>query len=109
VVIVVINLFGAAYGFNGWYVVGFSVLAVVRMIFSFNAMLVDVHSKETLKITMFFANLSNVLFAGIFLWLVATIGLSIPLVVIVLILYNLVAIGICKYALYRHGAYHHAV
>ncbi len=108
-IIVVMHFFGEAYGVNSWYVIGFSALGVVRMIFSFNAMLVDIFSKETLKSAMFFGNLSNLIFAGIFLLLVTAVGLSIPLVVIVLIIYNIVATVICKVSLYKKGAYRSAI
>lgn len=106
VIVIVMRFFGAAYELKISYIISFSLLAVARMIFSFNAMLVDVYSKKTLKIAMILGNLSNILFAGIFLLFVYSSGLSISLVVTILILYNIVAAGICKLALYRSGAYH---
>lgn len=106
VIIVVMHFFGGAYAVNAWYVIGFSILAVVRMLFSFNAMLVDIFSKETLKSAMLLGNLSNLFFAGFFLVLVKVVGLSIPLVVAVLIIYNIAATAICKFSLYKKGAYH---
>lgn len=100
-----ILLFGSAYPLKLVYIFSFSLLAIFNMIFSINGLMVSVYSRQTIKTTTIIGNIMNLVFVGIFLLLVFTLGLSIQLVVTVLIVYNIAEIIMCKYVLHREGAY----
>jgi O-antigen/teichoic acid export membrane protein len=104
-VLLIIKLFGSEYPFNLFYAFVFSLLALLISIFSINASIVQTYSKKSFKTTFYLGNTTSLLSIGLYIFVIKAFGLSIPWITGILILHHGILILICKYALYREGAY----
>ncbi len=100
-------LLGSEYPLKIIYVVGFSLVAVLNMIFSTYALSVALYSKRAIVTTTLIGNGINFLFVGIFIGLVYWLELSLGLVIVALAVYQLANIAMCKSTLHACGAYRH--
>lgn len=104
-IFIIIRLFGSSYGFNWLYAASFGLLAVLMLIFSVNAAIVQAYSRQAFQRVFYLGNFTNLGFIGLYGIIIHYIGLSIPWVVAIVISSYVMQIVFCKYALYREKVY----
>lgn len=107
IVFIILHLFGPQYEQNFLYMILFSLMGVMNIVFSINALLAQVHSSRPFLRAFYVGNIAHLFFIGIYFFLIYTGGLSIARVASLLIFYYFVSTLICKYSLYKEGLYSH--
>ncbi len=105
IISIVLSLFGNQYPLKWQYVIGFSLLATLKMILIINTSLITVFSTTSLKLGVIYGNAINILFVVLFFLYITFFHLSISVMVILLIIYTALFIILNKWILYRVGFY----
>lgn len=104
---VIIWLLGESYPLSFWYVFLFSVLAMSSMLNSMTALSTSLYSVGCVRRALILGNLGSLFFIGLFFFLLLWTDASVPLIVGLLIAYNLTNMLMCRYVLAKEGAYDH--